>query len=190
MDKKKLLVWIDLEMTGLDSETDHILEIASLITDGDLNIIAEGPELVIHQPDEVLSQMNEWCVKQHGESGLTQKVKDSKISLKEAEKLTLKFIRKHLGRTKVALCGNSIGQDRMFLLRYMPAITDNLHYRMVDVSSIKELAARWFPHLEKFNKRATHRALDDIRESVAELKYYREQIFVKELKQDCTLPSL
>ena len=164
-------------MTGLEPETDHIIEIASLITDGDLNIIEEGPELVIHQPDEILDTMNEWCVKQHGESGLTQRVRDSKISLQEAEELTLKFIKKHTGRTKVPLCGNSIGQDRMFLLKYMPKITDQLHYRMVDVSSIKELAHRWYPGMSKFFKKATHRAMDDIRESVAELKYYREQVF-------------
>ncbi|MCM8538618.1 MAG: oligoribonuclease [Lentisphaeraceae bacterium] len=181
MDKKTLLVWIDLEMTGLNPETDHILEIASLVTDGELNIIAEGPELIIHQPEEIMAGMNEWCVKQHGESGLTEKVKSSTISLEEAEKLTLKFIRKHTGRTKVPLCGNSIGQDRMFLLKYMPKITDQLHYRMVDVSSIKEVGTRWYPNLEKFYKTATHRAMDDIRESVAELKFYREKLFVNKI---------
>ena len=168
-------------MTGLNPETDHIIEMASLITDGELNIIEEGPELIIHQPDEILDTMNEWCVKQHGESGLTQRVRDSQISLKEAEKMTLKFIKTHTGRTKVPLCGNSIGQDRMFLLKYMPAITDQLHYRMVDVSSIKELAHRWYPSCAKFYKRATHRALDDIRESVAELKYYRSKVFKDEV---------
>lgn len=178
MDKNKLLVWIDLEMTGLDPENDHIIEIASLITDGDLNIIAEGPEIVIHQSDEVLAGMNEWCVKQHGESGLTEKVRASEISLKEAEKLTQKFIRKYTGRTKVPLCGNSIGQDKMFLMKYMPLIIKQLHYRMVDVSSVKEMAHRWYPGLPKFPKAVTHRALDDIRESVAELKYYREKLFV------------
>lgn len=181
MDKSKRLVWIDLEMTGLDPETDHIIEIASLITDGDLNIIAEGPEIVIHQPDEVLNGMNEWCIKQHGESGLTQKVRESKISLKEAEKLTLKFIRKYTGRTKVPLCGNSIGQDKMFLMKYMPLIIKQLHYRMVDVSSIKEMAHRWYPSFDKFPKAVTHRAMDDIKESVGELKYYREKLFVSEL---------
>jgi oligoribonuclease len=171
------LVWIDLEMTGLIPETDHILEIATLITDADLNILEEGPELIIHQPDAILDTMNEWCIKQHGESGLTERVRSSKVSLEEAEDLTLKFIKKHTGRTKVPLCGNSIGQDRMFLLKYMPRITDQLHYRMVDVSSIKELAHRWYPRLAKFDKRTTHRALDDIRESVGELKYYRETVF-------------
>ena len=183
MDKKLNLVWIDLEMTGLDPETDHILEIASLVTDGDLNIIAEGPEIIIHQPEEIIAGMNEWCVKQHGESGLTEKVRSSTISLEEAEKQTLKFIKKHTGRTKVPLCGNSIGQDRMFLLRYMPKITDHLHYRMVDVSSIKEVGLRWYPTMEKFYKKATHRAMDDIRESVAELKFYRERLFVDKLTE-------
>ncbi|MCH2207031.1 MAG: oligoribonuclease [Lentisphaerales bacterium] len=184
MDKKQLLVWIDLEMTGLEPQTDHILEIASLITDGDLKIIAEGPEIIIHQPEEIMQGMNEWCVKQHGESGLTEKVKSSTISLEEAEKQTLKFIKKHTGRTKVPLCGNSIGQDRMFLLKYMPKITNHLHYRMVDVSSIKELGVRWYPNMEKFYKKATHRAMDDIRESVAELKYYREKLFLDKLADE------
>jgi oligoribonuclease len=182
MDKKPLLVWLDLEMTGLEPETDHIIEIASLITDGELNIIAEGPELVIHQSDEVMSKMNDWCIKQHGESGLTKRVKNSTISLADAEEQTLKFIQKHTGRTKVPLCGNSIGQDRMFLLKYMPKITDQLHYRVVDVSSIKEMGKRWYPTLENFPKKATHRAMDDIRESVAELKYYREKIFVDKIQ--------
>lgn len=181
MDKSKRLVWIDLEMTGLDPETDHIIEIASLVTDGDLNIIAEGPEIVIHQPEEVLAGMNEWCVKQHGESGLTQKVRESEVSLKEAEKLTLKFIRKYTGRTKVPLCGNSIGQDKIFLTKYMPLIIKQLHYRMVDVSSIKEMAHRWYPNFEKFPKAVTHRAMDDIKESVGELRYYREKLFVTEI---------
>jgi oligoribonuclease len=178
---KNPLVWIDLEMTGLDPETDHILEIATLITDGDLNIIEEGPEIVIHQPDAIVDGMNEWCVKQHGESGLTERVKNSTISLQEAEEETLKFIKKHTGRTKVPLCGNSIGQDRMFLLRYMPKITDQLHYRTVDVSSIKELAHRWYPSFKTFRKKATHRAMDDIRESLAELKHYREVLFKDKL---------
>jgi len=176
------LVWIDLEMTGLCAETDHILEIATLITDGDLNIIAEGPEIVIHQPAEIMNTMNAWCVKQHGNSGLTEKVRESTISLQEAEKQTMKFIKKHTGRTKVPMCGNSIGQDRMFLLRYMPKITNHLHYRMVDVSSFKEMAKRWYPNFTQFEKKATHRAMDDIRESIAELKHYREILFVDKLK--------
>ena len=168
-------------MTGLNPETDHIIEIASLVTDGDLNILEEGPEIIIHQPDEILDGMNEWCVKQHGESGLTQRVRESEISLAEAEEMTLNFIRTHTGRTKVPLCGNSIGQDRMFLLKYMPRITDQLHYRMVDVSSIKELAHRWYPGCAKFYKRATHRAMDDIRESVSELRFYRGRLFKDEV---------
>ncbi len=165
-------------MTGLNPDADHILEIASIVTDGELNILALGPELVIHQPDEVLNSMNEWCVKQHGESGLTEKSRNSEISLKEAEKLTLKFIRKMTGRAKVPLCGNSIGQDRMFLLKFMPKVINQLHYRMVDVSTIKELASRWYPNLPKFPKKTTHRALDDIQESISELIYYREKLFI------------
>jgi oligoribonuclease len=175
------LVWIDLEMTGLDAQTDHILEIATLVTDAELNIIEEGPEIVIHQSDEVLDKMNDWCIKQHGESGLTERVRSSTISIEEAERLTVQFIKKHTGRTKVPLCGNSIGQDRMFLLRYMPLITNQLHYRMVDVSSIKELAHRWYPDFNKYDKNAPHRAMDDIRESVKELKYYRETVFKGQL---------
>ncbi|NQZ56700.1 MAG: oligoribonuclease [Lentisphaeraceae bacterium] len=178
---KTPLVWLDLEMTGLCPEKDCILEIATIITDGDLNIIAEGPEIVVHQPEEELAKMNAWCVKQHGASGLTEKVRQSEISLAEAEKQTVKFIKKHTGRTKVPLCGNSIGQDRMFLLRYMPRITNQLHYRMVDVSSIKEMAKRWYPGFTQYEKKATHRAMDDIRESIAELKHYRELLFVDKL---------
>ncbi len=178
IDKNKFLVWIDLEMTGLNPETDHILEIASIVTDGELNILAYGPEIVINQSNEVLDSMNEWCVKQHGESGLTEKVRNSLITLADAEKLTLKFIRKLTGRAKVPLCGNSIGQDKMFLMKYMPKVINQLHYRTVDVSTIKELASRWYPNLPRFAKKTSHRALDDIQESIAELKYYREQLFV------------
>jgi oligoribonuclease len=180
IDKNKFLVWIDLEMTGLDPETDHILEIATIVTDGELNILALGPELVIHQSEEVLSSMNEWCIKQHGESGLTEKVRNSQVSLKEAEKLTLKFIRKLTGRAKVPLCGNSIGQDRMFLIKYMPKVIQHLHYRLVDVSTIKELSSRWYPNLPRFAKKTTHRALEDIQESIGELKYYREKLFISQ----------
>ena len=155
----------------------HIIEIASLITDGELNIIAEGPEIVIHQSDEILDMMNEWCVTQHGKSGLTDRVRSSKISLAEAEKQTLDFIHSYTGSEQVPLCGNTIGQDKVFLQKYMPTIVDQLHYRVVDVSTIKELALRWYPHLEIYDKKGNHRALDDIRESVAELQYYRAKIF-------------
>ena len=171
------LVWMDLEMTGLDPKTDTIIEIATIITDGQLNIIAEGPNLAIHQTDEVMSRMNDWCVKYHGESGLAQRVKDSTISLKEAEQLTLDFIRKHVSEKQSPLCGNSIHQDRKFLARHMPRLEAWLHYRNVDVSTIKELSKRWYPELSSWKKRGAHLALDDILESIAELKHYREHIF-------------
>ncbi len=173
------LVWMDLEMTGLDPETDTIIEMATMITDGQLNIIAEGPNLVIHQPDSVMDKMNDWCKKHHGQSGLTQRVKDSTISLQEAEQLTLDFIRKHVGERQSPLCGNSVHQDRRFLVRYMPRLESWLHYRNIDVSTIKELAKRWYPELTPWKKKNAHLALDDILESINELKYYRERVFQK-----------
>ncbi len=173
------LVWMDLEMTGLDPETDTIIEMATIITDGQLNIIAEGPNLVIHQPDEVMAKMNDWCIKYHGASGLTQRVKDSNVSLKDAEQLTLDFIRKHVTEGDSPLCGNSIHQDRRFLVKYMPRLESWLHYRNVDVSTVKELARRWYPELPTWKKRGAHLALDDILESIAELKHYRESLFRK-----------
>ena len=173
------LVWIDLEMTGLDPDNDKILEIATIITDGDLNVIAEGPCLVIHESDEVLDNMGEWCVKQHGKSGLTQRVKDSNISLEEAEEETLSFIRKYTVKGKNPLCGNSVGQDQKFLEKHMPRITKHLHYRIVDVSSFKEMLKRWYDGTSTtYLKSNTHRALDDIKESIEELKFYREGFFI------------
>lgn len=183
------LVWIDLEMTGLDPEICTIIEIATIITDSQLNIIAEGPNLVIHQSEEALAVMDEWNVKHHGESGLTEAVRNSKISLEEAERETLKFIRKHTAPRTAPLCGNSIWQDRRFLIKYMPKIEAHVHYRNIDVSSVKELARRWYaPELlavepvelaEGEQAAQAHRALDDIKASIAELKLYRERIFVK-----------
>lgn len=170
------LVWIDLEMTGLDPDRDRIIEIATVITDNHLNIVAEGPVLVIHQPPEVLAGMDEWNTRTHGETGLTERVKASSISESQAEAETLAFVQQHVPRNKSPLCGNSICQDRRFLYRYMPQLEQWLHYRNLDVSTIKELARRWVPSLEAgFKKDNTHRALDDIRESIAELQYYREQ---------------
>lgn len=177
MDAAPPLVWMDLEMSGLDPDTCQILEIATLITDGDLNLIAEGPDIVVHQPDAVLDAMDAWCTQQHGNSGLTAQVKASTTSLAEAEALTLEFLRTHCPPGKSPLCGNSIGHDRRFLLRYMPQVAGFLHYRIVDVSSIKELTRRWYPTLSAPRKGETHRALDDIRESIAELRYYRERVF-------------
>ncbi len=171
------LVWIDLEMSGLEPADDVILEIATVVTGPDLEILAEGPDLVVHQPDEILEGMDEWNTRHHGESGLTEAVRNSEIELEEAEARTLEFIRRHVEPQSAPLCGNSIGQDRRFLYRYMPELSDYLHYRSVDVSSIKELVARWYDDLEPPSKDATHRALDDIRESIEELRFYRTHVF-------------
>jgi oligoribonuclease len=166
-----------MEMSGLDPDTCAILEIATIITTGDLEVIAEGPELVVHQPDEVLEAMDEWNTNHHGDSGLTAAVRASRIDLAEAESRTLDFIAKHTAMRASPLCGNSIWQDRRFLTRYMPRVDAYLHYRLVDVSSIKELARRWYPNLEVPTKGQAHRALGDIRESIEELRFYRERLF-------------
>ncbi len=166
-------------MTGLDPEHDTILEIATIITDGELSTIAEGPILVIHHDKPALDAMNEWCIRQHSASGLTQRVLDSITTLAEAEAETIKFIQKYVPERGSPLCGNSIHQDRRFLVRYMPKIEAWLHYRNVDVSSIKELACRWYPDFKSPAKSGTHLAMDDIRESITELQYYRQHFFVK-----------
>jgi len=171
------LVWMDLEMTGLDPEQDTIIEMATIITDGQLTIIAEGPCLIIHQSDAVMDNMNDWCKKYHGESGLSQRVKDSAVTLKVAEQMTLDFIRKHVTEGDSPLCGNSIHQDRRFLVKHMPRLESWLHYRNVDVSTVKELSRRWYPELPTWKKQGAHLALDDILESIDELKHYRESIF-------------
>jgi oligoribonuclease len=171
------LVWMDLEMSGLDPDTCTILEIATLVTDADLNVIAEGPELVIHHDDAVLDAMDEWCTKHHGASGLTAQVKASTISLADAESRTLDFIAAHCEARTAPLCGNTIWQDRRFLVKYMPRVDAHLHYRLVDVSTIKELGRRWYPDLKVPGKSDAHRAMDDIRESIAELRFYREHLF-------------
>ena len=174
------MVWIDLEMTGLDPKECTIIEIATLITDGDLEIIAEGPNLAIHQPDEVLDAMDEWNTTHHTASGLVARVKESDVDLAEAQRRTLEFIKTYCKQNKAPLCGNSIGQDRRFLRAYMPELEDYLHYRNVDVSSIKELVKRWYPSsYHAPSKKAAHLALDDIRESISELRYYRERVFIK-----------
>ena len=181
MESNNRLVWMDLEMTGLESEADKILEIATVITDIHLNVIEQGPELVISQSDDILDNMNDWCKEHHGKSGLTEKVKTSTVSEIQAEQETLAFIKKHVNPETAPLCGNSIHQDRNFLSRYMPKIHVYLHYRNIDVSSIKELTFRWFPNLPKFKKAGKHTALEDILESIDELKYYRQKVFVQEL---------
>ena|SRR5258708_2713107 len=172
------LIWLDLEMTGLDPERHAIIEIGCAVTDSDLHVIAEGPTLAISQPPAVLALMDPWCVKQHGNSGLTQRVKDSKVTIQDAERNTLEFLKRYCKPNMSPLCGNSIGQDRRFLVRYMPKLNEFFHYRNIDVSSIKELVRRWYP--PKFQaplKRSTHHVLDDIRESIAELRHYREKVF-------------
>lgn len=169
------LIWIDLEMTGLDPERDRIIEIATLVTDANLNVLAEGPVLAVHQPDSQLSLMDDWNVRTHGASGLIDRVKASKVDEREAELETLAFLKKWVPAGKSPICGNSIGQDRRFLFRYMPELEAYFHYRYLDVSTLKELARRWKPEiLAGFKKQGSHQAMDDIRESLAELAYYRE----------------
>lgn len=175
MKHKDNLIWIDLEMTGLDPEQDRIIEIATIVTDKDLNILAEGPVMAVHQSDALLDSMDEWCTKTHGETGLTQRVKDSTISDRDAELATIKFLEEYVPQGKSPICGNSIGQDRRFLVKYMPELEAYFHYRNLDVSTLKELARRWKPSiLNQFQKKNIHLALDDIRESIDELKFYRE----------------
>ncbi|MBT4539322.1 oligoribonuclease [Candidatus Woesearchaeota archaeon] len=171
------LVWIDLEMTGLDPDKDQILEIAVLITDKNLNVIAEGPELVIHQSDETLANMNEWCTEHFTESGLTEESRKSTISLEQAEQQVLEFVKQHCEPETAPLCGNSIWQDRRFIAKYMKKLNEYLHYRIIDVSSIKELTMRWYPQLEYPLKSEAHRALQDIKESIEELKFYKTTVF-------------
>lgn len=178
-DDDTTLVWMDLEMTGLDPERERILEIATLITDGQLTVVAQGPELVVHQDDALLEQMDAWNREHHGASGLIDRVRASTLDEGEAERQTLAFVATHCRERTAPLAGNSIHQDRRFLTRYMPALERYLHYRNVDVSTVKELVRRWYPSIFAAApaKRETHRALDDIRESIAELRYYRAEAF-------------
>ncbi|KAM0051079.1 putative oligonucleotidase [Helianthus debilis subsp. tardiflorus] len=177
------LVWIDLEMTGLNIEVDRILEIACIITDGKLNKSIEGPDLVIHQPKKCLDEMGEWCTEHHAASGLTEKVIQSTISEKEAEQRVVEFVKKHVGTYTPLLAGNSVYVDFMFLKKYMPELASLFSHVVVDVSSINALCVRWFPRDKKKapKKEKNHRAMDDIKESIAELKYYKENVF-KSLK--------
>ncbi len=172
------LIWLDLEMTGLEPEIDVILEIATIITDSQLNIIAQGPVFAIYQPDTVLDNMSAWCIEHHGKSGLTKRCRESETSLATATKQTIAFVQQYVSKGKSPMCGNSIGQDRRFINKYMPEYEDYFHYRNLDVSTIKELARRWKPEiLTKVVKKEAHLALDDIKESIAELKVYREHFF-------------
>ncbi|EOT7837136.1 oligoribonuclease [Pseudomonas aeruginosa] len=179
MQNPQNLIWIDLEMTGLDPDRDVIIEMATIVTDSDLNTLAEGPVIAIHQPEEILAGMDEWNTRQHGQSGLTQRVRESTVSMAEAEAQTLAFLEQWVPRCSSPICGNSICQDRRFLYRHMPRLEGYFHYRNLDVSTLKELAARWAPQVrESFKKGNTHLALDDIRESIAELRHYRDH-FIK-----------
>jgi oligoribonuclease len=177
-----VLVWLDMEMTGLDAERERIIEIATILTDGQLTEIAVGPELVIHQGPEILAAMDDWNKSHHGGSGLIDRVKASTISEADAEAQTIAFINQHVAaKERPVLAGNSIHQDRRFIRRYMPALEKRLHYRMVDVSTIKELGRRWFPQVvaKQPVKKETHRALDDIRESIDELRFYKQHVFIQ-----------
>lgn len=172
------LIWIDLEMTGLDPETMVILEIASIVTDENLAIIAEGPNLAIKYPESILENMEEWSLTHHQASGLLDRVRSSSWDCSSAEQETLNFVSAYCGKGESPLCGNTIWQDRRFLKKHMPLLEDYFHYRLIDVSTIKELVARWHPNLPPYKKKKDHLALSDIRESIKELKYYRENVFI------------
>jgi oligoribonuclease len=172
------LVWIDLEMTGLDPEKDVILEIATIVTDGSLEIDSEGPNMAIHYPEEVLQGMDEWSRAHHQESGLTDRVRASTKDLEAAERMTLEFLAGRCQEGQSPLCGNSIWQDRRFLIKHMPRLEAFFHYRNIDVSSVKELVQRWYPDLPAYEKQKAHLALSDIKESINELGYYRKNVFV------------
>ncbi|WP_027591748.1 oligoribonuclease [Pseudomonas sp. RL] len=173
------LIWIDLEMTGLDPDNDQIIEMATIVTDSQLNVLAEGPVIAIHQSDDILAGMDEWNTRTHGQSGLTRRVRESRIETAEAEALTLAFLEEWVPKGASPICGNSICQDRRFLYRHMPTLEAYFHYRNLDVSTLKILADLWAPAVkESFQKKGSHLALDDIRESIAELRHYREH-FIK-----------
>ncbi len=171
------LVWIDLEMTGLDIERESIIEIATIVTDGELNILAQGPNLAISVDEKLIEGMDEWNTTHHFGSGLVERIRTQGVSLDTAEKETLEFLNKWVEPNTAPLCGNSVWNDRRFLEKEMPKVAEFLHYRMIDVSTIKELARRWYPEVDKYDKKASHLALDDILESVEELDYFRDKVF-------------
>lgn len=171
------LVWIDLEMTGLDPSRERIIEIATIVTDSDLNVVAEGPVMALRQADTLLAGMDSWNTRQHNASGLVERVRASSISEREAELETLAFLKQHVAKGKSPMCGNSVYQDRRFLSLYMPELESFFHYRLIDVSTLKELALRWAPDVARgFQKESRHRARDDIIDSINELKYYRANL--------------
>jgi len=171
------LIWIDLEMTGLDTANDHIIEIATIVTDKDLNILAKGPMIAIHQTDEVMARMDDWNTRQHGGSGLTDRVRNSRLTEAQAEAETIAFLSQYVDKGKSPMAGNSICQDRRFLARCMPELEDYFHYRNLDVSTLKELANRWKPEVASgFQKKGSHLAMDDIIDSIEELRFYRTKI--------------
>ncbi len=174
------MIWIDLEMTGLDPETDRIIEIATVVTDKELTVLAEGPVLAVHQSDEVLAAMDGWNTRQHGQSGLTERVRASRVDESEAEQATLAFLRQYVDQGASPICGNSICQDRRFLIKHMPELAAFFHYRNLDVSTLKILSKLWMPEVgERFEKQSVHLALADIHDSIRELRFYREQYFKK-----------
>jgi oligoribonuclease len=179
---KNNLVWIDLEMTGLNPERNVILEIAAVVTDDMLDIVAEGPSIAIHYPEKVFSRMDAWSGSQHKRSGLLERSRSSPYTCAQAEKEVLAFLSRHCRKGKSPLCGNTIWQDRRFLIKYMPTLEQFLHYRVIDVSSIKELVRRWYPKIPAYRKKKAHLALSDIKESINELEYYRGKVFPASLK--------
>ena len=171
------LVWIDLEMTGLDVTKESIIEIATVVTDGELNIIAQGPNLAINVEESLLAGMDEWNTSHHTSSGLVERVRQAGVSIEEAEERTLQFLQEWVPEGRAPLCGNSVWNDKKFMEKEMPKLVEHLHYRMIDVSTVKELARRWYPEVGRYEKKGAHLALDDILESIEELRYFRSKVF-------------